>query len=71
MTHNPIQEMTDAAATSRAWVATLEELTVMPANAYAEAVTACPADNIHPRSNPSPDEDLLRVGLEKLGSIYG
>lgn len=71
MTHSTIQDVPEAAATSRAWIATLEELTVMPANAWAEAVAACPADNAHPPSNPDADEDQLRIGIEKLSSIYG
>ena len=71
MTHSTIQDVPEAAATSRAWIATLEELTVMPANAWAEAVAACPADNAHPPSNPEADEDQLRIGIEKLSSIYG
>ncbi|MEA2348924.1 MAG: hypothetical protein QOG62_2711 [Thermoleophilaceae bacterium] len=71
MTHNPDQPMTEADSTSREWMATLDELTAMPANAWAEALAACPADNAHPLSNPAADEDQLRMGIEKLSSIYG
>jgi hypothetical protein len=69
MEHNPDHALSEAAVASRAWVATLEELGAMPANALAEAIDACPAANTHPPSNPTADEEQLRIGMEKLASV--
>ena len=69
MDHNPDHALSEAAVASRAWMATLEELGAMPANALAEAIDACPAGNTHPPSNPSADEEQLRIGMEKLASV--
>jgi len=70
MDHNPDHALTEAAVASRAWMATLEELGAMPANALAEAIEACPAGNTRPPSNPDADEEQLRIGMEKLASVF-
>jgi hypothetical protein len=67
--HNPDHALSEAAVASRAWMATLEELGAMPANAFAEALVACPASQPHPPSHPRADEDQIRLGMEKLASV--
>jgi hypothetical protein len=69
MDHGPVHELSDAVAASRAWMATLEELGAMPANAFAEAIEACPAQNTHPRANLEADEEQLRKGMERLSTV--